>query len=72
MRYLIVGFFLLLQDGGDHAGQPATCNNHFKTAHKCECQRAKLCKKDQKPEEDPKCQTYCRKEACLCKDPCST
>jgi hypothetical protein len=55
-----------------HAGQPKTCDNSHKNAHKCECHRATKCKEDRPDHEDSKCATYCRKEACRCIDPCAS
>ena len=66
MVHLLFGF----QDG--HEGQPALCNNHHGKEHPCACQRATKCHDDQSEQEDSKCQTYCRKTACKCIDPCAT
>lgn len=55
-----------------HEGQPATCNNHHGKEHPCACQRATKCHDEQSEEEDSKCQTYCRKTACKCINPCET
>jgi hypothetical protein len=61
-----------VQEDDPHAGQPDHCSNAHANNHKCECQRATKCKHEQAKEEDSKCQTYCRKEACKCLDPCTT
>jgi hypothetical protein len=63
---------LSAQADDPHAGQPDHCSNAHSNTHKCECQRATKCKHEQAKEEDSKCQTYCRKEACKCLDPCAT
>ena len=59
-----------------HVGQPATCNNYYDNTHKCECERAQSDCKDpnQSGTEEPgtKCQTYCRKDACKCANPCNS
>jgi len=61
-----------------HGGQPATCNNYHSNEKPCACHRATECperdengKKKWRPE-DPKCQVYCRPDACKCTDPCDT
>lgn len=55
-----------------HEGQPAVCHNHHGSKSACACQRATKCAEDRSEEEDAKCQTYCRKPACKCIDPCET
>lgn len=76
MKFLLLALtsaFLLAQQTDDpHKGQPDSCNNYYDNTHKCECQRANKCKQDQEAAEDSKCQTYCRKTACKCLDPCTS
>lgn len=63
----------MVQDHDDpHEGQPATCSNAKAETHKCECQRATKCAKDQSKEEDSKCRTFCRPTACACRNHCTT
>jgi hypothetical protein len=75
MKYTLIFFALLFQQGDPHEGQPATCNNYFKTPkeHRCNCHRATKCARERQGlGEDPKCQVYCRKDACKCLDPCTS
>jgi hypothetical protein len=56
-----------------HEGQPATCDNFHSNSHKCECHRANQCPTPgETRSEDPKCQVYCRPDACKCISPCDT
>jgi hypothetical protein len=73
MKLALIAIFLLLQQPAPE-GKAESCNNHHDTpkAHRCDCQRATKCKKDQSQAEDPKCKTYCVKSHCHCVDPCMT
>ena len=61
-----------------HEGQPATCNNYTENKKPCACHRATECPEtgpDGVPVprgEDPKCQVYCRPDACKCISPCDS
>lgn len=58
-----------------HEGQPDTCNNFHDNEHKCDCHNAQedcTVGKQTRSGEDPKCQVYCRPDACKCVNPCDT
>jgi hypothetical protein len=72
-KVLFLAVFLFFQAPDPHQGQPATCNNYARNTHPCNCHRATKCAHERQGEpEDAKCQTYCRKEACKCLDPCTS
>lgn len=73
LKWTLLLGMLLIQD--PHEGQPESCNNYHntKTADRCKCYRAMKCSREREGlGEDPKCQTYCRKENCKCLDPCTS
>ncbi len=74
MKYTILAFLLLFIQDPAPEGKAESCDNHGDTpkAHRCECQRATKCKRDQSAEEDKKCKTYCKKEHCHCVDQCAS
>jgi hypothetical protein len=72
MRLAILIFAASLLGFQGHEGQPDVCHNRKIAKHPCACQRATTCAQDRDEEEDRKCQTYCRKPACKCIDPCET
>ncbi len=68
-----------------NGGQPLTCNNYHTNSHKCLCARAMMCPMDKDGNKHPgvadpdfykegpnKCQTFCRKDACMCVGPCTS
>ncbi len=65
---------LLSQAEDPHEGQPASCDNFRGTvpSHRCTCNRATECPTGEHREEDRKCKTYCRPEACKCLHPCTS
>ncbi len=81
---LIAGLFLFQAPQGDdppitrppEAGPDVPrCNNFFKTAQKCACNKAMKCKgnSDSPPEGLAKwCTHQCQKNKCDCIDPCVT
>jgi hypothetical protein len=75
MRILLLAAMLTLPVSlpQEHEGQPASCDNSYDNKHKCECVRAQQeCDPDDQQTEDPKCQVYCRKDACKCANRCNS
>jgi hypothetical protein len=56
-----------------HEGQPESCNNMADNTHKCDCHKTQQCDAPgESHSEDPKCQVYCRPDACKCVSSCTT
>jgi len=66
---VVAGLFLfplLLQEGPDNK-----CDNSPTNPHPCECSHGSCSRKNGDPE-DSKCKSFCKKEACKCKNSCQT